>query len=116
MPVTRIVANIHTDRIAEAKAFYAGVLGLEIAIDLGWIVTFAGPRAAQPQLSVAVEGGSGTQVPDLSVEVDDFDETLARVMAAGIPVEYGPTREPWGVRRFFVRDPAGRLVNILQHA
>jgi hypothetical protein len=23
--------------------------------------------------------------------------------------------EPWGVRRFFVRDPLGKLVNILQH-
>lgn len=23
--------------------------------------------------------------------------------------------EPWGVRRFYVRDPFGKLVNILQH-
>jgi lactoylglutathione lyase len=30
-------------------------------------------------------------------------------------VEYGPVDEPWGVRRFFVRDPAGTLVNILMH-
>jgi lactoylglutathione lyase len=68
------------------------------------------------QLSVAQEGGSGTDVPDLSVEVDDLEEALRRVKAAGIPLAYGPTREPWGVRRFYVRDPFGRLVNILQHA
>ncbi len=67
------------------------------------------------QVSFAVEGGSGTPVPDLSVEVDDLDEALARVRAAGIAIEYGPAHEPWGVRRFFVRDPFGRRVNLLQH-
>jgi hypothetical protein len=30
-------------------------------------------------------------------------------------LEYGPVREPWQVRRFYVRDPLGRLVNILVH-
>ncbi len=28
--------------------------------------------------------------------------------AAGFAIEYGPTDEPWGVRRFYVRDPFGR--------
>ncbi|WP_275637122.1 hypothetical protein [Chromobacterium sphagni] len=40
---------------------------------------------------------------------------MTRVLQAGIAVEYGPTSEPWGVRRFFVRDPLEKLVNILQH-
>lgn len=30
-------------------------------------------------------------------------------------VEYGPADEPWGVRRFYVRDPFGKLVNVLAH-
>ena len=34
---------------------------------------------------------------------------------AGFAIEHGPADEPWGVRRFFVRDPFGRLVNILSH-
>jgi catechol 2,3-dioxygenase-like lactoylglutathione lyase family enzyme len=66
-------------------------------------------------LSIASEGGSGTPVPDLSIEVDDLDEALRRMERAGIPLEYGPATEPWGVRRFYVRDPFGRLVNILAH-
>jgi hypothetical protein len=37
------------------------------------------------------------------------------VREAGLPIEYGPIREPWGVTRFYVRDPFGRLVNILSH-
>ena len=67
------------------------------------------------QISIASEGGSGTAVPDLSIEVDDLDVALERVRNAGFPIEYGPTDEPWGVRRFYLRDPFGRLVNILQH-
>ena len=53
--------------------------------------------------------------PGLSIEVDDIEEALARVQRASIPIEYGPTTEPWGVRRFYVRDPFGKLINILQH-
>ncbi len=68
------------------------------------------------QVGFGTEGGSGTPVPDLSIEVDNLDEALTRFKKAGIPIEYGPASEPWGVRRFYVRDPFGRLVNILQHA
>jgi catechol 2,3-dioxygenase-like lactoylglutathione lyase family enzyme len=60
------------------------------------------------QISIATQGGSGTPVPDISVEVDDFDAVLARVSRPGLPLEYGPQREPWGVTRFYVRDPFGR--------
>ena len=67
------------------------------------------------QVSFASEGGSGTLVPALSIEVDDIETALARVKNAGIPIEYGPESEPWGVRRFYVRDPFGKLINILQH-
>lgn len=85
-------------------------------MDQGWILTFAATGvSATPQISVASEGGAGTPVPDISIEVDDLEDVLLRVAAAGLPVEYGPAQEPWGVRRFYVRDPFGRLVNILAH-
>ncbi len=117
MGVRRIVANINAARPEEARAFYAGLLGLEVVMDQGWIMTFAAPGAqAAPQVSVASEGGSQAPVPDLSIEVDDLDAVLARVREAGLPVEYGPVMEPWGVRRFYLRDPFGRLLNILVHA
>jgi catechol 2,3-dioxygenase-like lactoylglutathione lyase family enzyme len=117
MAVRRIVADIAAEDPAAAHAFYVGVLGLEPVMDLGWIVTFAAlGAAAAPQVSVARKGGAGTPVPDLSVEVDDLDAVLARARAAGFAPEYGPVAEPWGVRRAFLRDPFGKLVNVLQHA
>ncbi len=116
MTVRRIVPNIPTERPEEARAFYGALLGLEVVMDHGWIVTLAAPGVeAAPQISFAREGGSGTPVPDLSIEVEDLDAVLERVRAAGLRPEYGPVTEPWGVRRFYVRDPFGRLVNILAH-
>ena len=115
MAVRRIVANICARNIEGAKTFYGDILGMDVAMDLGWIVTFVADASTMPQVSVATEGGSGTAVPDLSIEVDDFDEVYRRITKAGIAIEYGPASEPWGVRRFYVRDPFGRLLNILGH-
>lgn len=117
MAVKRIVANIAAPDPAAARTFYGDILGLEVVMDHGWIVTFAAPATeSRPQISIASEGGSGTPVPDLSIEVDNLEAVLQRVKAAGMVVEYGPKDEPWGVRRFHVRDAFGRLVNILGHA
>jgi catechol 2,3-dioxygenase-like lactoylglutathione lyase family enzyme len=115
MAVKRIVANIATNRVGDAKGFYTDILGLHVVMDLGWIMTFAADEFAPPQISIASEGGSGTPVPDLSIEVDNIEEVRRRVLAAGLPIEYGPADEPWGMRRFYVRDPFGRLLNILTH-
>jgi catechol 2,3-dioxygenase-like lactoylglutathione lyase family enzyme len=115
MQVKRIVANIPTSEPSVVDEFYRDILGLDLAMDHGWIRTYAGSATMTVQISFATQGGSETPVPDLSIEVDDLHEALHRVQRSRIPVEYGPTSEPWGVRRFYVRDPLGRLVNILQH-
>lgn len=116
MTVKRIVANIATAEPGLAQAFYGELFGLTLAMDHGWIQTYAAEAlTAAPQLSFASEGGSGAPVPDLSIEVDDLDAVLGRARAAGHQITYGPVDEPWGVRRFFLRDPFGRLVNVLSH-
>jgi len=61
MAVKRIVANIATERVEDAKAFYADILGLNLVMDLGWILTFAGREAAAPQISIATEGDQAPQ-------------------------------------------------------
>src|SRR5262245_3418793 len=114
MKVIRITANIETSNIDRADAFYHDVLTLERVMDYGWI-PYGSNSKMTVQISIASEGGSGTPVPDLSIEVDNIETALTRVKKAGIPIEYGPESEPWGVRRFFVRDPFGKLINILQH-
>jgi len=116
MSVRRIVANIHGYDLDHARAFYGSLFDLDIVMDHGWIITFASGESARAQISVASEGGSGTPVPDLSIEVDDVDEAHRRAVEAGYDITYGIVDEPWGVRRFYVRDPFGKLLNVLSHA
>ena len=117
MAVKRIVANIATSRreIDAVTAFYRDIFELEVAMDHGWIATLTCQATMITQLSIASEGGSATPVPDLSIEVDNLDEIQARLHDQGIALEYGPVTEPWCVRRFYVRDPVGKLLNVLEH-
>lgn len=115
MTVRRIVANIAADSVTEAGRFYAELFDLETVMDLGWIVTLASGESSMTQVSVLSEGGSGAPVPDLSIEVDDVDAVYARAKARSCEVVHELTDEPWGVRRFFLRDPTGKLLNVLSH-
>lgn len=113
--VKRIVADLGARNPAEIAAFYRDIFDLDSVMDMGWIVTLGAGVEMPVQLSVASEGGGGAPVPHLSIEVDDVAEVLARVDARGVDIAYPLTQEPWGVLRFFLHDPAGRLVNVLQH-
>jgi catechol 2,3-dioxygenase-like lactoylglutathione lyase family enzyme len=115
LKVTRIVRNIESQDLAQAQGFYGDILGLDLMMDLGWVRTYGSKEMMAVQISVLSEGGSGTPVPELSIEVDDIEEAFLRMRAAKVPIEYGPADEPWGVRRFYVRDPFGKLINVLAH-
>lgn len=115
MTVKRIVTNIHATDLSAAKQFYNVILGLDLIMDQGWIVTYGSSQPMSVQISIASQGGSGTPTPDISIEVDDIENVLQRVTDANLAIEYGPVDEPWGVRRFYVRDPYGKLLNILSH-
>jgi catechol 2,3-dioxygenase-like lactoylglutathione lyase family enzyme len=115
MKVKRIVTDVEATDPSAAKRFYKDIFGLDVLMDMGWIATYGSRESMPIQISFMTEGGSGAPVPDLSIEVDDLDAAIARVKEAKLPIEYGPTSEPWGVRRFFVRDPFGKLLNVLAH-
>ncbi len=115
MRVHRVVPDFQAPDPAAAGAFYGEVLGLEVAMDLGWIVTYADPQNHAAQISVVREDATAPVVPDVSVEVDDVDAAHAAAVRLGCEVVHPLTDEPWGVRRFFVREPTGRVLNVLGH-
>jgi predicted enzyme related to lactoylglutathione lyase len=45
--------------------------------------------------------------------VTDLAATERAVRSVGAEVVYGPVTESWGLRRFFFRDPAGNLVDVV---
>ncbi|MFI9246393.1 VOC family protein [Streptomyces sp. NPDC053086] len=114
MPVRRVVPNIQSAAVPESAEFY-GVLGLEEVMDHGWIRTLAAAGNPGVQLSVMSEDPTAPVVPDLSIEVEDVDAAYAAMRERGAQIVHPLTDEEWGVRRFFVRDPNGRVVNVLSH-
>ncbi|WP_426479009.1 VOC family protein [Chryseobacterium sp. CBSDS_008] len=113
--VKRIVANIKTDDLSKADLFYHDILEMDVLMDHGWIKTLGNEEEAKVQISFATQGGNDTEVPDLSIEVDNVDEVYDKMKNAGFEITYKLTDENWGVRRFFVKDPFQKLINILSH-
>ncbi|WP_326825853.1 VOC family protein [Streptosporangium sp. NBC_01756] len=114
MSARRIVPNIHSEALEESSKFY-GMLGLEEVMNHGWIVTLASPSAPTAQVSIMTGDKTAPVTPDMSIEVDDVDAAYAAMCAGGAEIVHPLQDEEWGVRRFFVRDPNGRVVNVLGH-
>jgi len=75
------------------------------------------PDLASAQVIVCPRGFETPQ-PDFGIDVGDpgaVDQAYAGVHDRGLRVVYPITDEPWGVRRFFVEDPDGRIINVLAH-
>jgi catechol 2,3-dioxygenase-like lactoylglutathione lyase family enzyme len=115
MAVIRVVPDLNSTSLEEAKAFYTRVLGLQVVMDHGWIVTLADPQRPDVQLSIMTHDATAPVVPVASIQVDDVDASYQAAQAAGAEIVHELTEEPWGVRRFFVRDPDGHVINILAH-
>jgi uncharacterized glyoxalase superfamily protein PhnB len=114
MSIKRVVPNTQSNQFAASEHFYTEVLGFEIAMQLGWITTFASRTNPSAQISIINQDPSGIH-PDISVEVEDVDAVYTKAINEGNKIVYPLTDEPWGVRRFFVRDPNGKIINIVSH-
>ena len=113
MTIGRAVPNITSDRPAETRQFFVELLGVEVAMDLGWVMTLASP--ANPTAQVTVIGNDDPAAPGISVEVDDVDAVHARAVELGLEIAYPLRDEEWGVRRFMLREPSGTMVNVVSH-
>jgi len=115
MSISRVVPDIQSEDLDASREFYVGLLGFTVTMDMGWIMTFASPTHPTAQLTVLRHDASSPLVPQVTVQVADVDALHAEAVRRGVPVVYPLTDEPWGVRRFFVRDPNGVVLNIMCH-
>ena len=115
MSVKRIVPDIKSKHLDASRQFYVDVLGLEVAMDMGFIVTLVSPSNPTAQVSLIRDDDSSTLLPQMSIEVADVDDVHSRAVSRGLHVVYPLTNEPWGVRRFFVSDPNGIVINVMCH-
>ncbi len=115
MSVRRVVPDIKSEKLNESRDFYVNVLGFEVAMDMGWIITFVSPSNPTAQISVMERDATASVHPNISIEVADVDAVYAEAVRRSAEIRHPLTDEPWGVRRFFVSDPNGVVINVLSH-
>ena len=115
MSVRRIVPDISSKQLDISRQFYVDVLGLEVAMDMGCIVTLVSPINPTAQVTLMRDDESSAILPQMSIEVADVDDVHERAKSRGFKVVYPLTNEPWGIRRFFVTDPNGTIINVMCH-
>jgi catechol 2,3-dioxygenase-like lactoylglutathione lyase family enzyme len=109
-----VVPDIKSRHPADNRAFYVDFLGMDLAMQMDSVMTFVSRSNPTAQITVIYDDGS-TLVPDVSIEVADVDDVHRRAVEGGFDIVYPLTDEPWGVRRFFVVDPNGTVLNVLSH-
>jgi catechol 2,3-dioxygenase-like lactoylglutathione lyase family enzyme len=119
MTIRRAIPNLLSGDLAASRDFYAGFLGFDVAMDEDGFTMFASPSNRTAQITVADKHtpgqDRGVSEAQVSVEVEDVDALHDDAVRRGLEIVYPLTNEPWGIRRFFVRDPDGTVINVAQH-
>jgi catechol 2,3-dioxygenase-like lactoylglutathione lyase family enzyme len=116
MTVRRIVAYAGGEAVAASREFYVEVLGMRVAME-DPVLDLQSPDNPSAQVIVGAQEMQDAQ-PSFGVDVGEpaaVDAAHAEAVRRGLRVVYPLTDEPWGVRRFFVEDPGGTIVNVLAH-
>jgi catechol 2,3-dioxygenase-like lactoylglutathione lyase family enzyme len=116
MEIKRIHPYVEAADLQAARDFYVGMFGLNVAMEEP-VVGLVSRQVPSAQLIITPRGTATPRV-DFGVDVGDgaaVDAAHERASAMGMRIVYPLTSEPWGVRRFFVEDPDGHVVNVLAH-
>ena len=122
MRLSDLYPIVMTDRLAECRRFWVDRLGFDVVFEASWILVLA---SEGEQRMVAFMTPDHPSTPPgrerfgatgllLTLEVEDVDAEHARLAADGVEILHGPVDEPWGQRRFLMRDPAGVWVDVVR--
>ena len=119
MTIRRAVPNVVAADLESSRRFYVDFLGFDVAMDEQGFLMLRSPSVPTTQMIVTASSGPlfDPAVPkvDISVEVADVDAAHADAQRRGLRIVYPLTDEPWGIRRFFVEDPDGTVINVAGH-
>jgi catechol 2,3-dioxygenase-like lactoylglutathione lyase family enzyme len=120
---------IVTNQLKACRDFYQRWFGFEVGFEANWFIwlysatdqtsenqrsySLAFMHSSHPSNPPGPECFSG-QGMFLTLQVEDASAEYERLRQAGLKIEYGLHDEPWGQRRFMVRDPAGTMIDVVQ--
>jgi catechol 2,3-dioxygenase-like lactoylglutathione lyase family enzyme len=115
-------ATVVTSRPAEVAAFYQRYFDLQITVDHGWFICLR-RDGADWEIAICERGHSAVPAAVSAAlastnvfgfVVDDVDKIARSLIEGGAELEGEIVDEAWGQRHFFVRDPEGTWLDVIQ--
>lgn len=117
------VVVVPADKLPATRDFYVSRLGLTLVFDSTWFVALGhGSDGSIALALMAHDHPSSPPGPEtldgrgafVTLQVSDARAAFRHLERAGIAPVHPLTDEPWGQRRFSLRDPAGTLVDVVE--
>jgi catechol 2,3-dioxygenase-like lactoylglutathione lyase family enzyme len=123
MPLQDMYPVIVTPQHKECRDFYARWFGAAVVFEASWFVLLALP--GDPPRTVAFMAPDHPSSPPgpetfngtglfLTFQVSDAAAEFSRLDQGGATFTYPLRDEPWGQRRFALRDPSGCWVDVVE--
>ena len=110
--VTSVLPVVGVDDLDKSVEFYVDALGLTETFRFGEPPFYAGVQVAEGldiHLNTKADhAGKG----EIYLTVDDADAMLAQLKSKGVAIEIELADQPYGMRDFSVRDPAGNFITL----
>jgi catechol 2,3-dioxygenase-like lactoylglutathione lyase family enzyme len=114
---------ITVTKLVESRDFFVKHFGMSLVFEASWVVMLTRTEGGSIALGLmTADHPSKPPGPEtfdgkgmiMTFQVEDAAAEHKRLQAAGAPITYGLAEEPWGQRRFMVRDPSGILVDVVE--
>ena len=114
------LTTLRVKDLEESIKFYTDVIGLEVVRKIGGPgvdIAFLNDGDTKIELICDHDQRDTVVGNDISwgFEVDSLDKTLALIKEKGIEVDAGPIQPNPHVRFFFIRDPNGMRIQLLEN-
>ncbi|MDI9636717.1 VOC family protein [Kamptonema cortianum] len=102
-----------TEDLGRTKAFYEGVLGLDLRLDQGTCHIYRITGAAHIGFCTGLKSISPADSVIVTIVADNVDEIHARLVQQGVQVDDMPrVNEKFKIYHFFAKDPNGYRVEV----
>ncbi len=120
MPVSRVLAAILSDRIAETRDFYVRLLDFRVSFESDFFIELESPSNPSAQLGIwrrdhELVPRNFQDAPRgvvLSFGVDDVDAVHLEAETRGLEIVQPLRNESYGQRHFMIVDPNGLLLDV----
>jgi len=123
MPTLQAYPLFTVKHLKESRDFFQRCFYMLVAFEASWVVMLSNQDGGPISLGLmSHDHPSNPPGPEMfdgrgmimTFQVDDASTAHARLKELGAPIVYDLKDEPWGQRRFMVRDPSSILVDVVE--